>query len=126
MRFFLLINLFSTLAYGFESNDVEKLMMNYLSSIKNKNKEALMSLTTEKYFKTLDKDNGVSELFSMQESSKNKINVDIKVIKQESGYRANIKNKSDKKYDHYWFSIVEENKKLLIDGTFHIEEPKAK
>ena len=100
----------------------QELMLKYLKSIKNKDEKTLKSIITKRYYKDINVDDGIKQLFTMQSDDKERIEVDIKVVKQNVGYRANIKNKTDKDYDDYWYKITEEDGKLLIDGTFHQEE----
>lgn len=126
MRVFILVLfLIPTIALSknAEEKSVEKLMLNYLKAIKAKDREKLKSLITDKYFQELDKDNGIQKLFDMQPKKvKEEISVDIKVITQNKGFRANIKNKTDKEYSDYWYDIVKEKNDTKINGTFHLEQ----
>ena len=104
------------------SSEVKTLMLKYLSSIKNKDLKGLKSTITSNYYETLDADGGIKKLFSMQSEDNKPIKFDVKVIKQKVGYRANIKDKSEKGYDDYWYQVTEVGSTLLIDGTIHLEE----
>lgn len=126
MRIYILILLALSTVFAATANDdsrkIESLMKNYLQAIKSKDQKKLKSLVTDKYYSQLEKDQGLEKLFSMQKDDKSPIDVDIKVVKQKQDHRANIKNKSESDYDHYWFRIVSEKESYKIDGTFHLEE----
>lgn len=106
-----------------DQGKVEAVMLKYLKAIKAKDRKMLKSVVTDKYYQTLDKEDGIKNLFAMQPKDSGPIKVDVKVIKQKKGYRANIKDKSDQDYDDYWYEIVVIGDQYKIDGTFHLEEP---
>jgi hypothetical protein len=127
MRILLLILLSISSVQAKENIDkkVESLMHSHLSAIKSKNYSKLRRTITDSYFRSLNKNNGIRTLFSMQDSNKKSIKFDIRVEKavSKNKYFANIKDKKDMGFDHYWYRIIRtKDGNLKIDGTIFREE----
>lgn len=97
--------------------DMQTVMHSYLYSIKTGNKPKLKAVVSKKYFETLNKDGQLDKLFKRQKKDGKKISFDLKFQKyhnKKNQFLVNIKDKSEKKYSHYWY-IVE-----FKDGKYKI------
>lgn len=101
----------------------KELMHTYLHSIKTSNEVKLKSVISNRYYKDLKKDNQLKELFAVQKNDTKSIEFDLKFQKftNENEYLVNIKDKSKKSYDHFWFVVKYKDGKLIIDREYHMD-----
>lgn len=120
----LLFILFSNLCFADASSEIQKLMYNYLSSIKNANEQVLKESVSSQYFQILNKDQGLKKLFKLQKKDGKKIIFDMKFQKfhkKKDYYFVNIKDKKQKEYDHYWFVVHKKDGKFIIEKEQYLD-----
>lgn len=117
----LLLTLFivftSMLTFAKSEKKMHSLMHSYLHSIKTADKVKLKEILSEKYFNLLNKDKQLDQLFKQQTNDNKKITFDLKFQKyhnKKDHFLVNIKDKSQKEYDHHWYVVI------LKDGKYKI------
>ena len=87
-------------------------------------KAGIKKVVSKKYFQQLNKENGLDELFKMQKRDGKKVKFDLKFQKyhdKKNHYLVNIKDKSQKNYDHNWFVIQKVKNKYIIKEEFYMD-----
>lgn len=120
---FIITLLISGFAFAESQAKFKDLMHGYLLSIKTSNETELKKKVSAKYFNSLKKDDQLKELFSMQKNDGKKIDFDLKFQKfgQGNEYLVNVKDKSKKEYDHFWYVVKKVDGKFVIDREFHMD-----
>lgn len=122
LAFFLILSSSMTLAST--QSEIKTVMHKYLNSIKTSNTEGIKQVVSNQYFKDLDKNDGLKKLFQAQSNDGKKIEFDMKFQKfhgKENHFLVNIKDKSQKEYDHYWYVIIKKNGKYIIEKEQYLD-----
>jgi hypothetical protein len=120
----LLILVWNATSFANES-DVKSLMLSYLSAIKKRDAKIIETVVTPKYYKILNQENQLQEMFKLQTNDQRPIEVDIivkKVTTENNMYLVNFKDKQSKNYSHHWYVVIKENQQWKIDNEKMIEE----
>ena len=123
---YILILLFSLNSLPVFSNEqVQSHLENYFLGFRNKDEQAIKKLVSDKYFKMLKKNNTLKKSFSMQSKKRPIEKLDYKIIKAAqtpNKFFANTKRKSEKEFDHYWYTLELKDNGFKITDMIMLEE----
>lgn len=124
IKFFMIILIFSlSLSLKADDEKIKSLMNSYLKGIHSSDGVKLKALTTQDYFKSVEKNYLTSKTVQRKEFIP--FGFDIKINKanlDKNQFWVNIKDKKKASYPDYWYIVIRHKNSFKISDMVHVEE----
>lgn len=126
--FITIIIIQTTTSFASDKSELKTLMINYLQALKSKDIKKIKKVVSPKYFKMLNSNKVLELTFNKKLKEPNKkVTGNFDLTYQQGNtkkdlYFVNIKNKTTKEYNDYWYLVRKKKGEYIIDDMQLLEE----